>query len=164
MNDQIPSNEYYLELGSNILPETNLRLAINRLRLACEIAQISHVYKSLSEGQPGPDFLNVVARLGSGLKPSDFKTDILLAIENGLGRKRTKNKNAPRTIDLDLLMHNGQILDPNIWSRVYVAIPLADLTPHLIQPSTGLKLKEIASRLRKQFYIEEIYPFFWDEN
>jgi len=121
------------------------------------------VYKSHAEGARGPDFLNAVLNLSSNLAPSDFKKEILHTIEDDLDRKRTSDKNAPRTIDLDILLQNDTILDPNIWSRVYIAVPLAELVPGLRDEVSGLKLKSIASRLRKHYYIEKTSPFRWDE-
>ena len=154
---------YYLGLGSNIEPETNLRKAVSRLRKACSIIRISNVYKSHSDGARGPDFLNTVLNLESKLEPKVFKDDILHVIEKDLGRIRTADKNSPRTIDLDVLLQNYTVLDPHIWSRVYVAVPLAELIPDLQDELTGLKLERIASRLKKQYYIEKITPFGWDD-
>ncbi len=108
--------------------------------------------------------MNAVLNLKSHLKPSDLKRDILLFIEDDLGRVRTPNKNASRTIDLDILLQNEMILDPNIWCRVYIAVPLAELVPNLRDEVSGLTIKSIAFRLRKQYYIKKIHPFLWDEN
>jgi 2-amino-4-hydroxy-6-hydroxymethyldihydropteridine diphosphokinase len=154
---------YYLGLGSNVEPEINLRRAVTRLGKACKISGISCVYKSHSEGARGPDFLNAVLNLKSSLEPSDFKKDILHVIEDDLGRIRTIDKNSPRTIDLDILLKDNLVLEPNIWTRVYIAVPLAEFVPELRDEVSGRKLKSIASRIRKQFYIEKISPFPWDE-
>jgi 2-amino-4-hydroxy-6-hydroxymethyldihydropteridine diphosphokinase len=155
-------NNYYLGLGSNINPEHNLQIAVSRLQKCCPISKISHVYKTHAEGSNGPDFLNAVLLVKSFLDPDDLKKEVLQGIENTLGRKRTTDKNAPRTIDLDVLLQNNMILDPNIWSRVYIAVPLAELVPNLKDEFSGHTLKIIASLLRKQYYIEKIHPFQWD--
>lgn len=163
MNAHNQLHSYYVGLGSNIAPEINLRKAVGRLKKTCMISEISNVYKSHSEGARGPDFLNAVLYLKSNLDPNDFKSDILHVIEVDLGRIRTSDKNAPRTIDLDILLQNETVLDPNIWCRVYIAVPLAEFVPDLRDEVSGLKLKSIASRLRKQYYIEKISPFAWNE-
>jgi len=154
-------HSYYLGLGSNIEPDFNLRKAVRRLSKTCKVSGISSVYKSHSEGARGPDFLNAVLILRSGLEPNEFKKEILDVIEDDLGRIRTSDKSAPRTIDLDILLQNETILDPDIWSRVYLAVPLAELVPSLKDEVSGMKLISIASRLRKQYYIEKISPFAW---
>jgi 7,8-dihydro-6-hydroxymethylpterin-pyrophosphokinase len=79
-----------------------------------------------------------------------FKQEILGPIEAKLGRVRTADKYAPRTIDLDITIFDGQVLDADLWKRVYLALIFAELAPDLHNPQTRETLHETASRLAKQ--------------
>jgi 7,8-dihydro-6-hydroxymethylpterin-pyrophosphokinase len=67
---------------------------------------------------------------------------------------RTENKNAPRTIDIDIMLFNDDVLhvgrrripDPEVLERPFVAIPLAEIAPDYVHPETGRSLTEIASQ------------------
>jgi 2-amino-4-hydroxy-6-hydroxymethyldihydropteridine diphosphokinase len=146
-------HEVSLILGSNIDPEINLRRAIRELTQYCIIKQFSPVYETQSEGSIGPNFLNAVVILQTPLQPNDFKFDILRKIEACLGRIRSVDKNAPRTIDLDILVFDKQVIDPNIWSRVYIAKPLSDIRPALRQSESSCTVLEIANELSQKCFI-----------
>ena len=60
---------------------------------------------------------------------------------------RTADKNAPRPIDLDIIIFDGQVIDTELWSRLYIAGPFAEIIPELVNPVTGLSLKAIADQL-----------------
>jgi len=71
------------------------------------------------------------------------------------GRHRTADRNAPRTIDLDLLLYDDLVLqipeltlpDPHILDRAFIAVPLAELAPDLLLPGAASSVREIAARL-----------------
>lgn len=63
---------------------------------------------------------------------------------------RTADKYAPRTIDLDLTLFDEQVLDDELWRRVYMALIFSELLPDLRNPLTGETLVETAQRLRGQ--------------
>jgi 2-amino-4-hydroxy-6-hydroxymethyldihydropteridine diphosphokinase len=147
-------HEVSLILGSNIEPEINLRRAIRELTENCTINQSSPVYETQSEGSIGPNYLNAVVILQTPLQPNDFKFNILRKIEARLGRIRNADKNAPRTIDLDILVFDNQVIDPNIWSRVYIAKPLSDIRPALRQSESSCTLLEIANELSQKYFIK----------
>ena len=75
----------------------------------------------------------------------------------GLGRVRSADKNAPRTIDLDIALYGAQVIDdplaglripdPEIPLRAYLALPLAEVGPETVHPETGERLADIAERL-----------------
>jgi 7,8-dihydro-6-hydroxymethylpterin-pyrophosphokinase len=77
-----------------------------------------------------------------------------------LGRIRTSDPNAPRTIDLDIALAGELVLadrksgidipDPEILTRAHVALPLADLAPDAVHPVTGETLSEIAEGFRAE--------------
>ena len=140
-------NEAVLLLGSNIHPERNLRRALKLLANLTEITARSRVYKTKAVGNEGPDFLNQAVMLTTGLSEDKIKINIINPVEATLKRVRTENKYAPRTIDLDLIILNGKVLDPNLWKYRFIALPVADLLPDLRHPETQKPLREIASVL-----------------
>ena len=57
----------------------------------------------------------------------------LKKIEAGLGRERTTNKNAPRTMDLDILIYNDIAIDSDIYEREYLRDSIVELLPHFFE-------------------------------
>ena len=90
------------------------------------------------------------------LSPQQLKSDILHRIEDQLGRQRTDDPNAPRTIDLDLLYYehvaihdNGLTLPhPGITAYPFVALPLYEVAPDLILTDTGIALATVAATFK----------------
>ncbi len=155
MSGQKRIHEVSLILGSNIEAENNLQRAICELREDCEILHISPVYETKAEGSPGANFLNAAVILQTPKEQNDFKLTVLRTIEERLGRIRTSDKNAPRTIDLDILIFDNEIIDPNIWTRVYIAKPLSDIKPTLQLKELSRSISEIADDLVGKCYIKE---------
>jgi len=143
----------WIALGSNISPEQNLPLAIEHLARWGEIEAVSSVWQSTPIGDLNQaDFCNAALILKSSLLPLDLKTE-LRQIESVLGRVRDPaNKNAARCIDLDIVLFDGlvlnvpglQIPDPEIPTRPFLAVPLAELDPEYRHPQLGTTLREIA--------------------
>jgi 2-amino-4-hydroxy-6-hydroxymethyldihydropteridine diphosphokinase len=136
-----------LILGSNISPEANMAEAIRLLWQRVNILALSSVWETEAVGSPGPDFLNVVVHMESELDDRTMKEDILTGIENRLGRVRTSDKNAPRTIDLDLLIVDNTVKEDRLWSLAYIVAPLSELEPCMKDPDSGDTIKDISSRL-----------------
>ena len=98
----------------------------------------SPFYRSAPVEATGPDFVNAVAALDTDLPPLAL-LDTLLALENLHGRQRPY-RNAPRTLDLDLLMHGDAVLNhdrltlphPRMHQRAFVLLPLRDLAPDML--------------------------------
>jgi 2-amino-4-hydroxy-6-hydroxymethyldihydropteridine diphosphokinase len=115
----------------------------------------SSFYRSAPLQASGPDFVNAVAELTTTLDPHAL-LQALHAIEDAHGRERPY-VNAPRTLDLDLLLYGqrseqgpGLMLPhPRLHLRAFVLRPLAELAPDLIHPSLG-PLLAWASRARDQ--------------
>jgi 2-amino-4-hydroxy-6-hydroxymethyldihydropteridine diphosphokinase len=105
------------------------------------------VCSSLYRGAPveaeGPDFINAVAELHTAL-PALALLRELQSIEHDFGRVRSV-RNAPRTLDLDLLLHGGQVMNsdtltlphPRLHLRAFVLLPLTELDPRLTLPGLG---------------------------
>lgn len=89
---------------------------------------------------------------------ADAIRNTLRRIETDLGRLRTEDKYAPRTIDLDLCLLGDQVLetsefklpDPDILSLAHLTVPMAELAPDYLHPVTGEALHVIADRLRPE--------------
>ncbi|GAA3981202.1 2-amino-4-hydroxy-6-hydroxymethyldihydropteridine diphosphokinase [Comamonas faecalis] len=102
------------------------------------LQQVSSLYTSAPVDAAGPDYLNAVARLDTTLAPLAL-LHALQAIENAAGRERPY-RNAPRTLDLDLLLYAGQRLDtpalqlphPRMQERAFVLLPLAEISPEQV--------------------------------
>ena len=103
-----------------------------------------------------PNYLNAGAILSTPLSVNKLCQTIIFQIEKSLGRTRdSNNKNGPRTIDIDLMLFNNDILvlnnrripHPEILSRPFVARTLAELDPGYVHPETGQTLEEIARTL-----------------
>ena len=110
----------------------------------------STAWETPAVGSVGPDFINMVARLSTPLSAEALKTQVLNKIERQLGRIRTADKNAPRTIDLDILIYAGRAIDPQIWVYPHLAIPLAELIPEFRNAQTNVTLAEVARRLLQE--------------
>ena len=134
----------YLGLGSNILPEENLSLAVRELRRRYGELDVSSVYKSAAAGFEGDDFLNLVV----GFRSDDTPHEICIEIErlhNLAGRVRSDKKWASRPLDIDLLLYNDLVTDErpirvprdDILEYSFVLRPLAELAPDLVHPVTG---------------------------
>lgn len=134
-------------LGSNIDPESNMKKAVMLLRELSNIEGLSACYETVAVGSSGPNFLNMAACLVTAMPPDALKEQVLHPIEQQLGRVRMQDKNAPRTIDLDLIIYDNQVLDPELWRRVHLALPFSELLPELQDPDSGKSLKDIAAEL-----------------
>jgi 2-amino-4-hydroxy-6-hydroxymethyldihydropteridine diphosphokinase len=146
-------NTAYLSLGSNIKPEENLRAAVRILAALTRLIAVSSVWETKPLGlRDQPNFLNAAAIVETDLAPEELKRQVLDRIEQSLGRVRQADKNAPRPIDIDLMLFNRQIFqlghrripDPEIMERPFVAIPLAEIAPDYQHPLTGQTLSQIA--------------------
>src|SRR5574337_356894 len=93
----------HLSIGSNIAPEYHLRRGIALLREHGKVERISTVWESHAVGTQGPNFLNACALLLSTSSTAELKAGVLRPIEAALGRVWSEDKNAPRTIDLDIV-------------------------------------------------------------
>ena len=143
------SHKVYLGLGSNISPEINIPRALDLLQEHVSLDALSSIWETPPVGSDGPNFLNAVALISTPMPADELRTAVLRKIEAQLGRIRTGDHNAPRTIDLDILIHAGQVLDENIWSQAHLALPLSELLPGLHQPGTGQSILQIAQVLAR---------------
>lgn len=137
----------YVGLGSNIQPTRNLKLAVQALARRANLLAVSSVWKSPPVEGEGPHFLNAVVKLSTPLAAEAFKVQVLRAIEAEQGRQRGPDRNAPRTLDLDLVIYDDEELDAEIWDVAYIAAPLSQLNPQYESRVTGENIADAAARL-----------------
>jgi 2-amino-4-hydroxy-6-hydroxymethyldihydropteridine diphosphokinase len=145
-------NEVLISIGSNIEPEKNLVRAVSMLRNEIHFLKLSSVIETASDGTTGPNFLNVAAGFQTLLTDEQLKNEILRKIESILGRIRTQDKNAARTIDMDIVIFNCKVIDSKIWSRIYLAFPLSELLPDLTNLESGQTLLQTAQELKERSF------------
>ena len=138
----------FIGLGAN-LGESHQTLlqAIGVLRHRSDIRNLhlSPFYRSAPVDAQGPDYVNAVAVLETQLQPSAL-LDVLQALENRFGRERPY-RNAPRTLDLDILLFGDLIQDdpvltlphPRMHERAFVLVPLKNLAPDLMLAQGSLE-------------------------
>ena len=144
----------YLSLGSNIQPEIHLVRAIEFIQKYGRIAKISNAWESESVGADGPNYLNACILLITPLAHANLKEKALLPIETELGRQRTADKFAPRTIDIDIVIFDETSCDDKYWEQPFVVVPLAEIHPEYQNPLTQERLTETATRLRQHVWME----------
>lgn len=151
----VPLHQALLSIGSNIEPERNMQAAVRELARYGRVVRVSAVWQSPAEGASGqPDFLNAALWLETPLSAAELKETAIAAVEAYLGRVRSPDRNAPRTIDIDIMLFDDdrlaigrrRIPDPEVCERPFVAIPLAEIAPGYRHPETRETLAEIAAR------------------
>jgi len=113
-------HECIIGIGSNIEPEQNIAATLFFLRQEQEFVSVSSLIKTSPIGIPDqPDFMNGAAKILTTMEIADFKS-YLKDIEDRLKRDRTAPKYGPRTIDLDIVIWDGEIIDPDYFSRDFL--------------------------------------------
>ena len=150
------NQQAFIALGSNMSPERNLPQAVAMLQARFPIVRVSSVWESAPVGyHEQPHFCNAAVLIDvAGCSPRRLKQECR-RIEQALGRVRDpRNKNGPRTIDLDIALLGQTIVeeddlhipDPEIPDRPFLSVPLAELAPNFMHPQLHCSLKSIAER------------------
>ena len=147
-------HQAYLSLGSNIQPESHLVRAIELLQNYGSLEKISNAWESESVGAKGPNYLNACVLLVTPLEQMELKQEALLPIETSLGRRRSADKFAPRTMDIDIVVFDGISCDDKYWEQAFVVIPLAEIYPEFQNPLAQESIIETATSLRRQVWME----------
>jgi 2-amino-4-hydroxy-6-hydroxymethyldihydropteridine diphosphokinase len=149
----------FIAIGSNIEPEKNVSEALSRISVRMKILDTSTFYRTKAlGGSDQPDFINGVALATTDLEARALKFDVLRPIEQQLGRARTADSYAPRTIDLDILLFDDAIIcapdlmvpDANLWERAFLARCVVELDPEIIPPDRNVPLREAPCLVEKE--------------
>ncbi|HUG34731.1 MAG TPA: 2-amino-4-hydroxy-6-hydroxymethyldihydropteridine diphosphokinase [Anaerolineales bacterium] len=144
----------YLSLGSNIEPEVSLPKAVQLLAKHGEILKISSVWESEPVGGLGGNYLNACLSYKTMQTQGQLKATTIHPIETRLGRKRSDDKYAPRTIDIDILLFEDEVIGGHWLAQAFVVVPLAEIHPNFQNPVTRESLQNTATRLRKHVWLE----------
>ena len=138
----------YLSFGSNIAPRFEiLQCAIEALHLLpnSAVELVSSIYETEAvSSYPQADYLNCVAHIKTELRPEALLTSCR-EIEFSNGRPVSRDKNAPRTLDIDIIFYGNRIINttklivphPRYANRRFVLEPLAEISSDYICPDTG---------------------------
>jgi 2-amino-4-hydroxy-6-hydroxymethyldihydropteridine diphosphokinase len=145
----------YLGLGSNVDARANIHSGIAALRASFGEVALSPIYRAPAVGFSGDDFINLVARIETGLGPLELR-DFLHALEDHYGRDRSQPKFSDRTLDIDILLYDDlYLLSPlleiprdEILTAAHVLRPLADLAPDLRHPVLRRGMAELWREFR----------------
>lgn len=145
----------FLSIGSNIDKENNVRRFLRLLRSDRRVTllAVSPVYENAAVGPTGqPPFLNLAVEVDTELAPEAMfrKTR---RWERELGRKRSADKYAPRTLDVDLILYDNVVgrfseftlPHPQLAKEGFVLLPMAALAPELKHPVTNQTMSEALS-------------------
>lgn len=147
----------YVALGANLgdarAAVSSALQALNHLP-STRVTRASSLYRTAPWEAHGPDFINAVAEVETGLNAPALLAE-LQALELAAGRERPY-VNAPRTLDLDVLLYGEGRIDsskltvphPRMWERAFVLVPLAEVAParvpaHVLQAVAGQAIERL---------------------
>jgi 2-amino-4-hydroxy-6-hydroxymethyldihydropteridine diphosphokinase len=149
----------HIALGSNLGDRrANLDAAIRRLRAepGLRVLAVSGYYVTAPVGGPAgqPAYVNAAATIETDDTPEELLA-LLHRIEHRFGRVRTV-QDGPRTLDLDLLLYGDVVIQtpsltvphPRMHARDFVLVPLAEIAPEAVHPTTGKTIRELASTVK----------------
>jgi len=146
MIDSDSQARVFISVGSNIEPAGNILRAFDLLKEKFRIVAVSTFYRTEPIGKPEQaSFVNGVWCIETAMDPRALKFEVLRAIETQLGRQRSDDKYADRTIDLDILLYGDRVVDepdlkipdPDIRRRPFLLFALVELAAELVFPDTG---------------------------
>lgn len=147
----------YVALGANLGDAAQtLRQAMDRIGElpGTAVMRRSSLYRTAPIDSGGPDYINAVVEISTRLDALDLLAQ-LQAIETAAGRERPY-RNAPRTLDLDLLLYGSARIDsprltvphPRMNERAFVLVPLAEIAPQRVpQPLLDKLTSQVIERM-----------------
>lgn len=144
----------YLGLGSNLgNRQANILQALQYLRARAEVGPVSSYYETDPWAKDQPRYYNVACRIKTELGPEDL-LNLLKRIEKRMGRQEAA-RNAPRPIDIDILLYDDLVLDggklaiphPRLHEWPFALVPLSEIAPGVVHPRLGLSVESLLARL-----------------
>ena len=143
-------------LGTNINPEYWTEEVVKILEKHCTLEKVGRSWRTKAEGpNKAPDFINRAIKVSAKMTFNEWKT-LLRKIEDNSGRKRSKDPDEPRTLDLDIVWFNNKWIENPGLKRPYGILPLADVSEGLKGPENE-NFKQLSSKLRNHPSIIGIY-------
>lgn len=149
----------YVGLGGNIQnPLQQIKTALHEVAELpqTQLLKQSSLYQTKPVGYLlQPDFINAVVELRTTLEPNELLTQLQrLEQKHSRNRSQEQQRNAPRTLDLDILLYENieistpqlTIPHPRLTKRAFVLYPLAEIAPHLLLPN-GVSV---------QYYLQQV--------
>lgn len=119
-----------ISIGSNIDAEKNIARMLKILGNEVEIQKVSTLVKTKPIGiESQPDFTNGAVKIKTSLEKEELN-QLLKTIEDQLGRDHSTPKFGPRTIDLDIVIWNGEIVDEDYHSRDFLQKSVEEVSSH----------------------------------
>jgi len=113
-------NSAIISIGSNIDPEQNIAKMLTILEKDCQVQKVSELVRTKPIGiEDQPDFVNGAALVETEFGQEHFKR-YLKSVEDALGRDRSLPKFGPRTMDLDIVVWNGEVVDEDFYTRDFL--------------------------------------------
>ena len=143
-------------VGSNIKPLEHISAALEHLDAENPIEGLSAFYWCPAVERTGqPPFLNGACCFRTSQPPRELKFGLLRFIEQAEGRVRTADRHAPRSLDLDIALYGDWVVDeqgltipdPEIRTRSFLAVPVAEAWPGATLPDTGEPVRRVAAAL-----------------
>lgn len=153
------NSKVYVALGSNLGDRggnINKALAYLEAVHGIELAALSSIIETTPLGGPEGQgrYFNAVTEIRTNISPWEL-LDVLLETENRLGRTR-KEKNGPRTIDLDILLYNGEVIDqgedrliiphPRMCQRRFILELMVEIAPEVVHPVRNISMIELLDK------------------
>ena len=155
-------NNAYLLIGGNLGDRlANLNNAIQKIELHCgKIISISTIYETAAWGfTEQPPFFNQALQVETALSATELMQQLLI-IELSLGRERLLPL-GPRTIDLDIIYFNNEIIQndivsiphPRMEQRNFVLIPLNEIAPTYLHPVLNIPTSTLLKQCRDESHV-----------
>jgi len=120
-------NDCIIGIGSNIEAEYNIPEMLKLLADHVQIVQVSQLVQTKPIGiTEQPDYTNGAVRILTEMEKEELSIFLKL-MEDKMGRDRTQKKYGPRNIDLDILIWNNQVVDPDYFTREFLRKSAAEL-------------------------------------